>query len=413
MTGLTRAYDPAAVEALLAATRADPVVEDMHARMHEMLVSVCDALGATVTVAQAIDEGTVAFQVAGEVGLPDGAAGALDGSLAAGVAGRALAEGVELELEGTALAELLPPPLADAGLSHALALPARARDRAVGVVWAAAPKPLLEDTIRRHAARSAVERIGFLLEQARLYEALERVMAQILESDERLLGRIGLDIHDGPTQALSVSLLELQLMEAELSDAEASGAELPPGLRPGLERIYETLGGALHEMRELIGHLRPAQFEHRRLPDILDDAVRAYEARSGGEAEYATEGEFPEDGVSITQKITFYRILQEALNNAHRHGGATKVQVALNEGPAGISLEVVDNGRGFDPDRVQRPRPDAPQARFGVYGMRDRAQLLGGSFEVRSAPGEGTAVRVFLPRWSPPARPDDLTAVGH
>jgi signal transduction histidine kinase len=306
----------------------------------------------------------------------------------------------------------VPAELGAGPLGHALALPVRARDRALGVVWAAADGALLDDPIRRHAARSAVERIGFLLEQSRLYEALERVMAQILESDERLLGRIGLDIHDGPTQALSVSLLELQLLEAELNDAEAQGVKLPERLRPGLERIYETLGGALHEMRELIGHLRPAQFEHRRLPDILDDAVRAYEARSGGEAEWVSDGEFPEDGVSITQKITFYRILQETLNNAHRHGRASRVAVALHETPAGISLEVVDDGVGFDPDRVQRPRPDMPQARFGVYGMRDRAQLLGGSFEIRSAPGEGTAVRVFLPRWTPPARPDLVGAGG-
>jgi two-component system, NarL family, sensor histidine kinase UhpB len=412
MTGLTRAYDPAAVEALLAATRPDPLAEDTHVRLHDLLLAATGALGARVGVVQAIDEGSVAFQVAASVGLAREEAAALDHSLAAGLAGRTLAEGAELEVEGEALAGLLPAVPATRGLQHALALPVRARDRALGVVWAADDGRLQDDPIRRHAARSAAERIGFLLEQGRLYEALERVMAQILESDERLLGRIGLDIHDGPTQALSVSLLELQLMEAELNDAEASGVALPDGLRPGLERIYETLGGALHEMRELIGHLRPAQFEHRRLPDILEDAVTAYEARSGGEAEYLAEGEFPEDGVSITQKITFYRILQETLNNAHRHGRATKVRVTLVEGPAGISLEVVDDGRGFDPQRVQRPRPDMPQARFGVYGMRDRAQLLGGSFEIRSAPGDGTAVRVFLPRWTPPARPDDLPAVG-
>ncbi len=413
MTGLTRAYDPAAVEALLAATRADPVAEDTHARLQDLLLAVAGALGARVAVVQAIDEGSVAFQVAAAVGLDAATTAALDHSLAAGLAGRTLAEGAELEMEGEALAEVLPTVPGTVGLSHALALPVRARDRALGVVWAADEGTLHDDPVRRHAARSAVERIGFLLEQARLYEALERVMAQILESDERLLGRIGLDIHDGPTQALSVSLLELQLMEAELTDAESSGMKLPDGLRPGLERIYETLGGALHEMRELIGHLRPTQFEHRRLPDILEDAVTAYEARSGGEAAYASDGEFPEDGVSITQKITFYRILQETLNNAHRHGRATRVRVELIEGPAGISLEVVDNGEGFDPDRVQRPRPDMPQARFGVYGMRDRAQLLGGSFEIRSAAGEGTSVRVFLPRWTPPARPDDLSSVGH
>ncbi len=105
-------------------------------------------------------------------------------------------------------------------------------------------------------------------------------MAQILEKDERMLGRIGLDIHDGPTQQLSVALLEVQLLEADLADAEEAGEPPPESLRPSLERIYETVGGALHEMRELIGHLRPAQFEDRRLTDILQDAIAAFEARS-------------------------------------------------------------------------------------------------------------------------------------
>ena len=72
MTGLTRAYDPAAVEALLAATRADPVAEDTHARLQDLLLAVAGALGARVAVVQAIDEGSVAFQVAAAVGLDDG-----------------------------------------------------------------------------------------------------------------------------------------------------------------------------------------------------------------------------------------------------------------------------------------------------------------------------------------------------
>ena len=72
------------------------------------------------------------------------------------------------------------------------------------------------------------------------------------------------------------------------------------------------------------------------------------------------------------------------------------------EDAAGVTLEVTDDGAGFDPVAVQRRRPGMPLARFGLYGMRDRAQILGGSFDVESAPGEGTTVRVFLPRWDGP-----------
>jgi signal transduction histidine kinase len=254
----------------------------------------------------------------------------------------------------------------------------------------------------------AIERLGGALESARLRSDLERAMAQILESDERLLGRIGLDIHDGPTQALSVALLEIQLLEAELADAESQGAVLPDALRPAIGRIYETLGGALHEMRELIGHLRPAQFENRRLTEILNDAIIAFEARSGSQVVPDMVGDFPVNGVSVTQRITFYRILQEALNNAHRHGRATTVGVAVREDAAGILLEVADNGGGFDAERALRPRPGAPIARFGLHGMRDRATVLGGTFAVVSTDA-GTTVRVFLPTWRPGDEDANLT----
>jgi two-component system, NarL family, sensor histidine kinase UhpB len=409
---LTRAYDPAAVEALIAVTPVEPA-EDVETRADRLLAGVIEALGARGGAVEALDERAARLHVVATRGLPPAAAEGLGGPIADGLAGRALAEGHEVEV-GEADAggdvELLPAGLADAGLRHALALPARVRERALGVVWAAGPEPLQDDPVRRHAARVAAEAVGALLEQSRLYENLERAMAQILESDERLLGRIGLDIHDGPTQALSVALLEVQLLEADLDDAERSGANLPSKLRPGLARVYETLGGALTEMRELIGHLRPTQFEDRRLADILDDAVRVWELRTEGHVGLSVSGDTSEEGLSISHKITLYRILQESLANAYRHGGATEVDVAVTMGPAGTTLEVRDGGAGFDPSKVREPRPGMPNPRFGVYGMRDRAHLLGGSFEIRSRPGDGAAVRVFLPRWHPPARADELPA---
>jgi signal transduction histidine kinase len=388
-------YAPDSVAALVAVTEASLANVDATGDIGRLLRCIVDALGAGAAVLQAADPREGRFTVVGSVNLDAGVNGLDDAPIADGVAGRAHGEGLELEVEeGT-----LPEALKAAGLSHALALPVRSADRSLGVVWVAGSRPLSEDPLRRHAARIGVERVGVLLEQVRLYETLERAMAQILEGDERMLGRIGLDIHDGPTQQLSVALLEVQLLEADLDDAERSGASLPDGLRPSLGRIYETLGGALQEMRELIGHLRPAQFEDRLLPDILGGAVRAFEAQYGATVDYVPSGEFPDARVSLSQKITFYRILQEALTNAARHGAATEVTVRLREGPAGITMEVRDNGRGFEPDDVRRPTPGHPQARFGLFGMRDRAQLLGGSLNVWSRTGSGSLITVFLPRW--------------
>ncbi len=253
----------------------------------------------------------------------------------------------------------------------------------------------------------AAAAVGWALENARLRDGLERAMGQVLEDDERMLGRMGLDIHDGPTQQLSVALLEVQLLEAEIEDADEPAGGWPEGLRAGLGRIYETLGGALHEMRELIGHLRPAQFKDRALDDILGDAIGGFEARSDIPVERRIRGEFQVNGVSVSQRITFYRILQEALANAHRHGHASGVVVDLESDARGTRLVVSDDGEGFDPGTIMRDRERAPSARHGLRGMEDRARLLGGSFSVESTPGEGTTVSVFLPPWNPPESLED------
>ena len=299
--------------------------------------------------------------------------------------------------------------LAALGAPAALTMPLGADGVGRGVLLLADASAPAAEPLRREAARLGALRIGAVLDAIRLRSHLERAMAQILEKDERMIGRIALDIHDGPTQQLSVALLEVQLLEADLADAEKAGGTPPESLRPSLERIYETVGGALHEMRELIGHLRPAQFEDRRLPDILEDAITAFEARGDCRVEATWEGEFPANGVTSTQRITLYRILQESLTNAHRHGHATLVTVLCRDEDDGTHLVVTDDGAGFDPEAVQRRRPGVPLQRFGLYGMRERAQMLEGTFEVTSAPGRGTTIRVFLPRWegAPPEMPVD------
>ena len=111
------------------------------------------------------------------------------------------------------------------------------------------------------------------------------------------------------------------------------------------------------------------------------------------------EGEFAVNGVSATQRITLYRILQEALTNAHRHGRATLVTVLCRDEEAATTLVVTDDGAGFDPEAVQKRRPGVPLQRFGLHGMRERAQMLGGTFAVTRRPG---------PRHDDPCRPPAL-----
>jgi signal transduction histidine kinase len=384
---------PDAVSALVEVASCDAGPAGGDAAVAALTRAARRAAGASIAIAWAADPlGRAGRAVAAE-GLGDGDAGRLAALIA-----QLPADSGEAEIapgDGGPLAVAL----AGLGSPAGLAVPASADGGARVVLLLAGDGPVAGDPLRREAARVAARRIGALLDAIRLRANLERAMAQILEQDERMLGRIGLDIHDGPTQQLSVAMLELQLLEADLADADAAGGPAPESLRPSLDRIYETVGGALHEMRELIGHLRPAQFEDRRLTDILQEAIAGFESRCDGRVEATWEGAFAVNGVSATQRITLYRILQEALTNAHRHGRASLVTVLCRDEEDATTLVVTDDGAGFDPEAVQRRRPGVPLQRFGLHGMRDRAQMLGGTFEVTSAPGRGTTIRVVLPRW--------------
>ncbi|MBJ7456782.1 MAG: sensor histidine kinase [Thermoleophilia bacterium] len=384
-----------AVAALVAVTCCDADPSRGDAAVEELAEAVRAAARAVLVAVWIHDPREAEGRLVAAVGLPGDARDALVAALAA----RGDDDGPSEIGAGddTALAAAV----AAAGAPRGRAIPVAPLSR--GLVIVAGEAPAFDDEVRAHAVAAGALRIGRVLDAVRMRDNLERAMAQILATDERMLGRMGLDIHDGPTQQLSVALLEVQLLEADIADAEDGALPAPDTLRPALARIYETVGGALHEMRELIGHLRPAQFEDRRLNDILQDAVTAFEVRADCATSTEWDGEFAVNGVSITQRITLYRILQETLTNAQRHGQATHVTIRAREDATGVTLEVTDDGAGFDPVAVQRRRPGMPLARFGLYGMRDRAQILGGSFDITSAPGEGTTVRVFLPRWDGPA----------
>ena len=322
----------------------------------------------------------------------------------AGLAGRTLAEGAELEMEGEALAEVLPTVPGTAGLSHALALPVRARDRALGVVWAADEGTLHDDPVRRHAARSAVERIGFLLEQARLYEALERVMAQILATDERLLGRIGLDIHDGPTQALSVSLLELQLMEADLADAESAGMQAAGRPAPGVSAASTRPSeGRCTRCASSSATCAPPSSRTAACRTSSEDAVTAFEARSGRGGRVRQRRRVP-GGRRLDHPAD--HLLPHPPGDADQRAsprpGDPGAACGLIEATGGVTPGGGRQRRGLRPGRrAAAAGPDMPQARFGA--LRDaRPGPDPGRLVRRSAARRARApsVRVFLPRWS-------------
>lgn len=211
---------------------------------------------------------------------------------------------------------------------------------------------------------------------------------RFLEIAEREVGRIILDIHDGPVQNIFAALSQLYVVQRRLAQQPAQSAD-------ELERIRRSVGlleSALNEIRTFMGAFRPPEFERRDLVSILEGLVIQHEELTGNAVYLALDGELPP--VPLPVKISLYRILQEALSNAVRHGGASQHQVKLRSDGSSLVMEVADTGRGFDVAAVMQ-RPLA--GHFGLEGMRERVTLLGGRFSIESSPGLGTRIRVEVP----------------
>jgi len=149
----------------------------------------------------------------------------------------------------------------------------------------------------------------------------------------------------------------------------------------------------MRDMRAIAAGLRMPELAPLTVADVAGRAVQDHMRRTGTSVELQL-GALPAT-VPLSVKITFYRALQELLSNATRHGGGAAVRVSVDAVDATLRLEVADGGPGFDPSRL------AHSTGLGLPGMREQAELLGGGFLVLSAPGRGTAIRVWWPLASP------------
>ena len=212
---------------------------------------------------------------------------------------------------------------------------------------------------------------------------------RMIATSERELQRIVLDMHDGPVQDIFAALSQLQVLERALV--------ADPGSHQRAQQAVGLLERALAEIRNFIGAFRPPGFERRPLEAIIEGLAVQHETLTNQVVELTVPEEL--DDCALATKIAIYRILQEALANGHRHSGATRQRVKVEQYGQTITLIVSDDGKGFDPKRVLALEADAglEGGHFGLRGIQDRAAMLGGTFAIISAPGQGTSLTVTLP----------------
>jgi signal transduction histidine kinase len=247
--------------------------------------------------------------------------------------------------------------------------------------------------VRRGAERTAT--IAELeIANAALHRALDEnaaLHAQLLlqareagVADERR--RLAAEIHDTLAQGLTGIIAQLQVV---VNTPDPAAARVHTGRALGLAR--HSLG----EARRSVHNLVPAALADDGLPDALRRTVTQWGERTGVRAEFTVTG----DTAPLPDEVaaTLLRIAEEALSNSARHARATRAGVTLSFMGGEISLDVRDDGHGFDPLAVPAP---GRTGGFGLPGMRSRAERVAGSLTVESEPGQGTAVsaRVPLPR---------------
>ena len=224
------------------------------------------------------------------------------------------------------------------------------------------------------------QRAALAIENAQLYERVEQ--AAVLEERQRLAR----ELHDSVSQALYGIVLGTRTART-LLDREPVDEKAKAKLANPLDYIISLADAGLAEMRALIFELRPDALKTEGLVAALDRMASAQHARHSLEIHTELDQE-PE--LTLVVKEALYRIAQEALNNIVKHAHAQVVHVRLKEQEGWITLEMQDDGVGFD---TQGQYP----GHMGLQSMRERTERLGGRLELTSAPGQGTLVRARVP----------------
>lgn len=220
----------------------------------------------------------------------------------------------------------------------------------------------------------------------RLAEHRQTVAAQILRALEAERKRIARELHDETSQSLTSMMVNLEAIERQLPD---EAEEVAVRLRLTKEIARRTLD----ETRRLMFDLRPSVLDDLGLVPALRWFISQRVQPAGLKVDFQASG--LEGRLSDELETALFRILQEAMTNAVKHARATGIQVSLTHEPGRIMSIVADNGLGFDPE--QSVNKDDKDRGLGLFGMHERATLVGGMVQIDSAPGRGTAVRVSVP----------------
>jgi len=257
-------------------------------------------------------------------------------------------------------------------------------------VLAASNQMMQQEIARRQAVEQTLhkteEHQTRLLEQSRhMQEQLRGLSHQILHAQEEERKRISRELHDEIAQTMVAINVHLEALTHEATDN-------PKGLKQKIARTQRLVEKSVNIVHRFARELRPTALDDLGLIPALHALLKEFTKRTGVHAHLTVFSAIEQ--LDIAKRTVLYRVAHEALNNVASHAQACQVEVSVEKLPDNICMKIKDDGKSFQMERVLNAKGNK---RLGLLGMRERVEMVGGTFCVESAPGQGTTVRVEIP----------------
>jgi signal transduction histidine kinase len=258
------------------------------------------------------------------------------------------------------------------------------------VELAASNLDLEQEITQRKTAEAALKKserhYGQLLEQSnRLQEQLRQLSRQVLLTQEEERREISRELHDVIAQTLTGINVRLAALKKE-------AAVNTKGLDRNITRTQRLVEKSVDIVHQFARELRPAVLDDLGLIPALHSFAKIFSRRTRIHVHLKVFAEVEQ--LAIAKRTVLFRVAQEALTNVARHAQASRVEVSIRKLSEGIRMEIKDDGISFNVKRVSHEKGSK---RLGLLGMRERLEMVGGHFDVESAPGKGTTITAQIP----------------
>lgn len=246
---------------------------------------------------------------------------------------------------------------------------------------------VINSTMALKVLQGNIAKFNEVYANAHKKEQLGIWIVKAMEAERRKIAR---ELHDGPAQSLASILIRLDLIRYICNHDELAVAH-----KKALDETVniKSMGQeCLDEIRRIMFDLKPSSMQETDLISALSEYFKNYEAKYDFNIDFSHKAD-DRRRYGLSLEVAIFRMVQEAITNIRKHSGVKKALVTMEVKNSHLILKITDEGRGFDLEKVLQEKNES----YGIIGMRERAELLGGKIKINSAPGAGVKIIIEVP----------------